>query len=53
MSRGPHPADHEPAGSDKDGDSEEAEDGPVREIFEIIERYYRGLKRETEGMGVD
>lgn len=26
-------------------------DDPVDDIFEMIERYYEGLKREEEGMG--
>lgn len=33
------------------GEDQEEEDGPVAEIFRIIDRYYEGLKREEEGMG--
>lgn len=32
---------------------EEETDDPVKAIFRIIDRYYEGLKREEEGMGVD
>lgn len=30
---------------------DEGKEDPVEEIFDIIARYYRGLKREEEGMG--
>lgn len=53
MGRTPHPHDHA-CDDDSDDDGDETVDhGPVREIFDIIERYYKGLKREDEGMGVD
>ncbi len=57
MGRTPHPGDHSPDTDDDTGedtdDVERAEHGPIRDIFDIIERYYKGLKREDEGMGVD
>lgn len=33
-------------------DNNDDED-PVTEIMRIIRRYYKGLKREQEGMGAD
>lgn len=38
---------------DTDNPDDTEEKDPVEEIFAIIERYYEGLKREDEGMGVD
>lgn len=32
---------------------DEGSNNPVEAIFAIIDRYYEGLKREKEGMGVD
>lgn len=32
-------------------EDDSADEDPVEEIFEIIDRYYEGLKREEEGMG--
>ncbi len=32
---------------------DEADSDPVEDIFDIIDRYYEGLKREQEGMGAD
>lgn len=40
-------------GDDSSDDNGEEEKDPVEEIFEIIDRYYKGLTREKEGMGAD
>ncbi len=49
MARTPHPHDHE----NTEHDETDEENGPIQEIFAIIDRYYKGLKREKEGMGVE
>lgn len=33
--------------------AQDEDEDPVEEIFRIIDRYYKGLKREEEGMGAD
>lgn len=38
------------AGTDEEGSQADA---AIQAIFDIIDRYYKGLKREEEGMGVD
>lgn len=39
------------ADADKTDDTDADDKDPVDAIFDIIDRYYEGLKREEEGMG--
>lgn len=43
----------ESAEESPEDDADDEEKDPVQAIFDIIDKYYEGLEREDEGMGVD
>jgi hypothetical protein len=49
------PEDNSPRDAAETTDDAEqgGETDPVQAIFDIIDRYYEGVEREDEGMGVD